>query len=398
MAFRHGIIATLLLLLSTSTALAQTPFTLQGIGQNVETGTARDTGRGGWGLADRDTLAPSTLNPAALADLRYSQLTFSGEGLRTIDRGPGQDRLTWRVTVPNVRLAVPLRDGQLALHAGFNVKRSFSYESYSLFEVDRFGRTINGQELYRRDGNLFEIPVGLAWRPLPRVALGAAVLLVRGPVEDLVTQTFTGGPLANSYSERLELEGLATNLSLLLDAPGPLSIGASVTPAYDLDVERTTSLEAVSGEAVSNETITMPTEYKAGLMLELGKHWRFGADGIYQAFGDIGPQSVWTPTPRDEWSVAAGFERRLHRSGRGRDWTAPLRFGFMWRRWGYQVGGSPVEERVVSVGTGVPFRNWLGTIDMSLSYAWIGSIEDNGYESEALRLGVSISGLERLIF
>ena len=200
------IIATLLLL--ASTALAQSPFTLQGIGQNVETGTARDTGRGGWGLADRDTLAPSTLNPAALADLRYSQLTFSGEGLRTIDRGPGQDRLTWRVTVPNVRLAVPLRDGQLALHAGFNVKRSFSYESYSLFEVDRFGRTINGQELYRRDGNLFEIPVGLAWRPLPRVALGAAVLLVRGPVEDLVTQTFTGGPLANSYSERLELEGL----------------------------------------------------------------------------------------------------------------------------------------------------------------------------------------------
>ena len=53
---------------------------------------------------------------------------------------------------------------------------------------------------------------------------------------------------------------------------------------------------------------------------------------------------------------------------------------------------------LVSIGTGVPFRNWLGTIDMSLSYAWIGSIEDNGYESEALRLGVSISGLERLIF
>ena len=81
-------------------APAQTPFALQGLGQNVETGSARDTGRGGWGLADRDTLVPGALNQAALADLRYAQLLFSGRGVRTLDSGPERDRTTWRTQLP----------------------------------------------------------------------------------------------------------------------------------------------------------------------------------------------------------------------------------------------------------------------------------------------------------
>ncbi len=58
---RTLLITTAVVLLA-GASLAQTPFTLQGIGQNVEVGTARDVGRGGWGVADRDTLAPGLLN------------------------------------------------------------------------------------------------------------------------------------------------------------------------------------------------------------------------------------------------------------------------------------------------------------------------------------------------
>ena len=39
-----------------------------------------------------------------------------------------------------------------------------------------------------------------------------------------------------------------------------------------------------------------------------------------------------------------------------------------------------------------------GTIDLSLSYHWIGAEGENGWRSRALRLGLSITGLEGLVF
>lgn len=379
-----------------ATAQAQTPFSLRGLGQNIEAGTARDWGRG-WGLADRDTLTPGSLNPAALADLRFLQLLFAGTSERTLDDGPVHDRVSWRTTLPNVRLAVPLRAGVLAMQTGFNVKRSFLYETLTIDEVERFDQVFSVEETYRRSGNLFEIPIGLAWRPLSDLSVAASVNLVRGPVEDRIIQTFGGGPLVNDFSGRAELEGHSVTLSALWSA-GPLSLGAVVTPGYDLDVERTVSLAAVAGAVVSTEQVAMPADYRAGLAFDLGGGWRLGADGTFASFGDIGDGSIWGPGLRDEWSAGVGLERRLLRSDRGRDYRIPLRVGFVMRRWGYEVGGAPVDERVLSVGTGVPFRDWLGTIDLSLSYAWIGNEADNGLQSRALRLGLSISGLERLVF
>ena len=61
-------------------------------------------------------------------------------------------------------------------------------------------------------------------------------------------------------------------------------------------------------------------------------------------------------------------------------------------------GDPQLDEQVFSVGTGFPFRNRLGTIDISLSYALIGDEAKNGYQSRSLRLGVSITGLEPLVF
>lgn len=379
-----------------ATAEAQSPFSLRGLGQNVEAGTARDWGRG-WGLADRDTLAPGTLNPAALADLRFVQLLFTGMGERALQEGATQDRVTWRTTVPNVRLAVPLRSGSLAMQAGFNIKRTFVHESFTTYDVERFDQTFTVEETYSRSGNLFEIPLGLAWRPLADLAVAASFNLVRGPVEDRIVQLFGGGALVNDYVSRLELEGHTVTVAALWTA-GPLSLGASLTPGYDLDIERTVSLAAVAGEVVTEEQVAMPPDYRAGLALDLGGGWRLGADGTYAAYGEIGDGSAWGPGLRDEWSIGVGLERQLLRSERGRDYRAPIRLGFVMRRWAHEVGGAPVDERVVSVGTGVPFRNWLGTMDMSVSYAWIGSDADNGFQSQALRLGLSISGLERLVF
>jgi hypothetical protein len=59
------------------------------------------------------------------------------------------------------------------------------------------------------------------------------------------------------------------------------------------------------------------------------------------------------------------------------------------------VGDNPVDEMSVSVGTGFPFRQNLGELDVAVSYGTIGDLEKNGLESTVWRLTISVTGLER---
>jgi hypothetical protein len=391
----------LTLLVAAATASAQTPFAMQGLGQNVRTGTARDTGRGGWGMADADTLVPGTLNPAALADLRFAGLVFSGYGELTASEGRGQERSTSRTYLPNVRVAAPLRAGRLALHAGFDVRRSLQWDSRTERDFQHAGREVVGWRDYDREGTLFAMPVGLSWRASESLALGVTANLVRGSIDEVVTEVLgdsLGSFATNTREQSDELTGHNLMLSLLWRPWSRLQLGASYTTAYDLEFAREVSLGGVGARFGEELTASMPAEYRVGLQYDLGAAWRFGADGQLARYSELTGRPQWDPYLRDEWTVAAGFERLLQRDARGRGFRPPLRFGFQWRHWAHAVGGPPVHERVISVGTGFPFRDRLGMIDLSLSYAWIGDEQDNGYASQSWRLGVSITGLERLVF
>jgi len=387
--------------LAATAAPAQTPFAMQGLGQNVATGTARDTGRGGWGMADTDTLTPGTLNPAALADLRFAGLIFSGYGERISSEGLGIERTSYRTYLPNVRVVAPLRAGRLALHAGFDVRRSMQWDSVRELDRVHFDREVLGRESYEREGTLFAVPVGLSWRASSALAVGVTANLIRGTIDEQITQVLgdsLGGFASNIRQQRDALTGANVTLAALWSPFDRLSLGASYATPYDLTFDREVNLGGVGERFTDELTASMPAEYRAGLVLRLSEHWRFGADGQLARYSELTGRPDWEPYLRDEWMLAAGLERPLVRAERGRGYSPPLRFGFQWRHWAHAVGGPPVHERVISVGTGFPFENRLGMIDLSLSYAWIGDLEDNGYRSSAWRLGVSITGLERLVF
>jgi hypothetical protein len=394
------VLAALLSLLAAS-APAQTPFASQALGQNVQTGTARDTGRGGWGMADSDTLVPGTLNSAALADLRFAGLVFSGYGETTATDDGDQTRTTRRTLLPNVRVAAPLRAGRLVLHAGFDVRRSMHWQAEQTFSTDQFGREVAGLLRNEREGTLFAIPIGLSWRATDALALGVTANLMRGSIDELLTELHAdslGTYASNLRDQKDELSGSNVTLSALWTLSSRLALGASYTPGWDLEFDRTTSLGGVGERARSTRTGSMPAEYRAGLVLGLGERWRFGADGQLARLSEFDGRPEWEPILRDEWTVSAGLERPLVRAERGRGYTPPLRLGFQWRHWAHAVGGPPVHERTISAGTGFPFRNRMGMIDLSLSYSWVGDRADNGVEASTWRLGVSITGLERLVF
>lgn len=398
---RRLLLIVLLGVAGATVATAQTPFALTGPGRDITIGSARDAGRGGWGVADRDTLAPGVLNPAALADLRHLLIFFSGFGERDHAEGSTGSRSTSRTFLPQARIAVPLSAGRLALQTGFDLRRSMQYRSRAdaLWIVE--GDTLSGYTQVTREGTIFRVPVGLAWRPSDVVALGASLDFVRGPVtEELVdvVQAPAGQYLPNTLDQDDVIDGITGTFSALLTPPGPVSLGMTFSPGYAADLDRKISLGGVAQQEKLSYRLHLPAEYRAGLQVALGSMWRVGADGQLARWSTFRGLDSWSQIARDEWSLAVGVERPLQYLAVGHRHRLPLRAGLAWRRWAYEVGGHAVNERTYAVGTGFPFQNRLGRIDLALSYSVIGNQADNGWSSHTWRFSVSVSGLERLVF
>jgi hypothetical protein len=98
---------------------------------------------------------------------------------------------------------------------------------------------------------------------------------------------------------------------------------------------------------------------------------------------------------RDETSVSAGIERTAAHQRRAGWSNLPLRCGVQTRTWAYKVGGQAIKETTFSVGTGFPFRQNLGQLDVALAYSLVGDLADNGLDSRIWRLAISVSGLEK---
>jgi hypothetical protein len=394
-------LAVLSLLLVAATARAQNPFVLVGPGEDVSSGSARVAGRGGWGMAESDTLSPSFLNPAALADLHHLAVMFGGYGELSVSEGGGADRRSSRTFLPEIRLAVPLRSGRLALHSGFSVRRSSQYRTEVATTWPWEDTVIRGYERTVREGTLFHVPVGLGWRAAPWLAVGAGVDWVRGPVREelaqVVIDTF-GSILPNTRIDEDIIDGVTATFSVLLDPAGPLSLGLSYSFAHDADIERKVSLGGVAGRLETHGTVRLPEEVRAGLQLELGRSWRLGTDAKLARWSRFEGITEWEAIVRDEWTFAAGIERRLGYQPFGGGHIIPVRAGYSWRRWAYEVGGAPIDEQIWSVGTGFPLSNRMGTIDVGLSYFLLGDEAENGWSTRGWRLALSVTGLERLIF
>jgi len=405
-------------------ALAQSPFNLFNLGGSVEAHDARIEGRGGWGMAEVDSLVPAFKNLAGLADINSVVVMLSGYGETRLcdyatDFGVAQRR-TRRVFTPNLRGAIPLLGRFGALTAGFRARRATQF-SVSQTDLDLYlesdSLTVFYDEFFLREGTQFEIPIGIAMRLHRSLAVGASVNLIRGGITETITDFFTTDQdnngsydyLPSTQVEAEQFNGTSATFSLLLSPWSRLHLGAAYTPAHEVEVERTLTLDGVAQPAESQYTLSLPQEWSVGAAFQLAGRWRLGADFEFQEFSQlaVSPGSGredWRDG-QDEWTLACGVERQGVRVRRGGWNNLPIRFGVMLRHWGYQMAkpvwgdepaaGQPINETRISVGTGFPFRYLGGQLDVALGYGWLGDLQKHGVEDRIWRLTISITGLEK---
>jgi hypothetical protein len=380
---------------------AQSPFALVNLGADVRSDDARIAGRGGWGLAEQDTLNPAFKNPAGLAGLRTVTLLLSGYAESNRSTTPEAARTTRRVFTPNVRGAIPVAGGRLALTTGFHAKRATQYTSVIERSLIFEGEPLTYDEEFVREGTQFDIPVALAWRARPWLSLSAGLNLVRGNTREILNEFFDLDADGNGMADFLvpsriqedEYEGTSATFGLHLRPHARLRLGAVVTPAHGVEVKRTVQIEGVAAKADSSFQLDWPESWAVGADYRLGERWRCGLDYEVRGFSGFDGRDDWEADMVDEWILGFGLERARGHARRGMWGNLPLRLGATLRRWGYRVGGEEVRELRIAVGTGFPFRRNTGNLDVAVSHGWVGDMDENGSQDRVWRLTVSVSGL-----
>lgn len=392
------------LLLPAVPAQAQSSFALTNIGQKIDTDDARMTGRGGWGMAVYDSTNPGFKNPAGLSAVRQVAISLVGYAAGTTTKDAGGERAINRVMTPEFRLAVPVVKGRLAFAAGFSLDRSFRYDTAREYTTTVRDNVLYATEQFIRQGTIFDVPIGLAWEAVPGLSLGASINLVKGSLSESLYEIFSLPTDAFDipfYKTVLEVQkdtwnGTVPSLSALYRKGGRLQVGASWTPAYDLDAKRELSVSGLTARSTSTWSMRMPAETMLGAQLRVRGRWVAGFDYQMQAFSEFeGPQEWLDSGMEDEYTLSFGLEKRVAYERRAglRNW--PIRLGYSTRQWAYRVGDSSVTENTYSCGTGFPFRGQLGIMDLALSYSKIGDQAKNGIEDSVWKMSVSVAGLER---
>jgi hypothetical protein len=392
--------------LNAGAVVAQTPFALTNIGANIEMYTARLEGRGGWGMAENDTLQPGFKNPAALAPLRAVTVLFGGYAETRESQTPDAVRETNRVITPTILAAIPLFGGRIVAHGGFLSHRATQYKTVvpTSWPSPTGTDSVYGEQHFARAGTQFDIPLGLAWSPFSLISVGAAVNLVHGSIAENLTNFFrspvspnTGAPLYLPASQETndEFNGTSYTYSFLLNPFRFLQMGGAYTMKYDLDVQRTTFIGGVATRADSSFVLKMPWRYSVGAALRFGSRFRIGADYGIQGWSEFEGREDWAAVMQDEEYLTVGLDLgHGHTRGAGwRNWA--FRLGGMLRRWGYQVGGNEIEEKRLSLGTGFNFANEGGHLDIAISHSWVGDLEQNGMEDRVWRVALSVSAMEK---
>nr|MEE4267307.1 hypothetical protein [Candidatus Krumholzibacteria bacterium] len=387
-------------------AMAQTPFAVTNLGQRIDPEDARMVGRGGWGMAVSDSLNPGFKNLAGLTALQQVAIKFTGYGDHVGSKDDQAERTTNRTISPDIRVGLPIIKGKLAFSTGMEVYRSNQFKTFAENIWYAWDDTLTGNEQFLREGTMWQVPLGLSWEVRPGIAVGAALGMVNGTIRESVVQEFitpnngassNPAPLyvANGRVQEDEFQGTAWTWSVLVSPHDRLKVGASWRAAHDLDVDRKITLAGVAERYSSTWTYRLPDEYRLGFDLRLASRWRLGADYQMMNFDTGHGRDDWQDALTDEYTFNAGLERSQGFVRRGGWSNLPLRLGMQHRQWGYEVGGQPVKETFYSVGTGFPFRQNLGQVDVALSYGKIGSLADNGVESDVWRFTMSITGLEK---
>lgn len=357
---------------------AFSPYTMYGIGDLMQGGTAEYRSMGGIGVGVYDGgVSFNYANPASLSAIpqRSALMNIGAEVRNFYLRSPSARTSHNSVNLNNLGFAFPLARG-VGLGVALTPVSSVGY--YNLVEdnspsiVDNIGKVVYS---YMGDGGVSQVQASLGVRITRGLSLGITGHYYFGTLNRYYNADMY------SYLEDRAYRSVAstrsTNISKFLVSIGAqymfrvgkeasLTFGATYQPKAVISARETTRTMSFVGNsrdtvasAVSRTAITIPARLAVGMHFQ-GAHLGFGVDYIRQD---------WTGAFTDADMSARGINLRTYQEFRAGVSYTPNRLAIrnFLNRWTYKIGGrygtsylsngtEPMVDYALTLGVEIPMR------------------------------------------
>ncbi len=373
-------------------AHADSKYNLVFLGGRVDGGDVRSQTLGGAAQIVSDSLAVLQWNSAMLAHVR--RVTFSASQYfgtdRSISAETNEQDAAYKFT--GIGVAIPLwRRGAISLgYSGrFNPDSQLTLEGESDETTDAFN------QVFRRQGGLFSIPVQVGWTVTDRLRVGAQLSFERGSLEsrwDTVFEDVTIVP-ASSIINR-SFSGVGWGASIAAQPIENLLIGATFESEIDYDVDLREVHTNSANNRDSTETMILPARISVSSAWKV--HPRYTVYGSFVTRDFANFEGIGFPTERlqEERLISLGLEiGNAFKLGKR---SFPVRISGRWEQLPFTFPeGESVNSLMFGIGTGLRFRQGLGKLDLGILAGTEGDQGSNLLENQAFRFYLGFSGSER---
>ncbi|GAB3270436.1 membrane protein [Larkinella harenae] len=386
--------------------LGNSPYSSLGIGEIYGNSNITNLGMGGLGTAYANGFFLNTANPALLVRNRYTifEVGLLGQSKQIAD-SRGQNQQDFGANLSYLNLAFPVTR---YWSAGIGL-RPYSYVDYQTTQYQRVPGTIYESEyIYRGRGGLNKATFTNGFSLTKSLFVGVEAAFLFGNItNDSDSRLLIGGDDITvkrstlvSHSDIVWRLGAAWRPKLNKD--WFLNVGATIDPMTKIGSSSVDTYQQIdaNGTQISNPdtvstrtsgSMTLPTQFKGGIVLEKSQKLAVGVEFGYQPWSKFAGLNGQSGNLRDSYSIAAGLEYTPKvRSTRYLE-LIPYRLGFNYTKLPYSVGGKQPDDMSVSLGISLPVGQYVNSATISLVGGQRGTVADGQIRERYFKIGLGLS-------
>lgn len=385
--------------------VANSPYSIRGLGSPQSANLIHNRGMGGVGLSNGRAWNLNIKNPALLPvnSLTTFEAGLTGEYKRLSNADNTTEETSGRLDY--LAVGIPIKPGKATI--------ALSLLPYTItnYSIDATSTVIGSDEpvglSFNGEGGVNKISLSGGYQPLSYLSFGITGSYIFGTINE---ETVTSLPEQETFStiavnERTSVSDVALGLGIRGMIPvgekNSFNIGATFDIESDLKVRRLLTIErrrltslVVDSDTVFNNTegsIVVPPRMGVGLSYQVGVKWTFGADLEYQDWSNYKNADGLSEDMRESYRVAAGLEwtpdptsvnRYLER--------VTYRLGGNFENTPFSFNGEQIEKFGINFGTTFPVSR-VSNLNMAFEYGRQGNTDNNLIAEEFFRLSIGVT-------
>lgn len=412
------ILCVLLFTILSTLAIAQnntnSPYTRYGYGQLSDHNSAKNKAMGGTGFGMRDGLQINLLNPASYSAIDSLTLLFEGGiTLQNTNFSNGTTKLNAKNSSFDY-VAMQMRlHRKLGMTLGM---KPFSNVGYNLSSIVEDPEMISYQKMYYGDGGLQQVFLGLGYKVLPQLSIGANASYLWGDIDRTTRLVTTSTSNVWGYREihSVSVSDFKFDFGLQythrFTKKSALTLGLVYAPGKNLNNDATVSTEMMSGDsslgANVKDTIAtsgIATSYGAGLTYIYDNRLTVGLDYSLEKWGKekyMNDANAFN----DRQKIALGVEYLPSYTGRNFFSYVKYRVGAYYSKPYYKIklddanSYGKAREYGISAGFALPVVRSRSIINLTAQYVKVDGVGMNMLDEKYLRVCIGITFNERWFF